>query len=226
MTWDDLYITDKLLGELDDDAYGRVINILKEGNTVYPYIVDYGNGRSKTSFYRALEETPFDDIKVVILGQDPYHGKGQANGLAFSVDNGVVLPPSLQNIFKELQNDLGGNLRTNGDLSDWAHQGVLLLNTSLSVIEGHPNSMSDIWQAYTDRLIYDIDKYKNGVVFVLWGSNARRKKSLICNNKQYIVESVHPSPLSAYRGFFGSKPFSNINNLLIGIGKQPVNWLG
>ena len=222
MSWSDLYELDPELKSLDDIAYKTVIQELRQGKKIYPYIEDLGNGKSKTAFYRALEETPFENVKVVILGQDPYHGAGQANGLAFSVDRGVALPPSLQNIFKELQNDLGGELRTNGDLSDWARQGVLLLNTSLSVVEGQPNSMSDIWVSYTDRLISDIDEYKRNIIFVLWGANARRKKALIKNN--YVVESAHPSPLSAYRGFFGSKPFSKINSILTQCGSKPIVW--
>lgn len=226
MTWNELYKLDGELKRLDDTAYRRVIKELSEGKTIFPYIKDYGNGRSRTAFYRALEETPFDKMKVVILGQDPYHGPAQANGLAFSVDQGIALPPSLQNIFKELQRDLGGSLRTNGDLSDWARQGVLLLNTSLSVIMSQPNSMSDIWQGYTDRLIFDIDKYKSGIVFVLWGGNARRKKSLIVSGNNFVIESAHPSPLSAYRGFFGSKPFSKVNSILTATGQSPINWLG
>lgn len=171
-------------------------------------------------------KTSYDDVKVVILGQDPYHEKGQANGLAFSVNNGVKMPPSLKNIFKELQDDIGGELRTNTDLTDWAEQGVFLLNSSLTVIEGRPNSMTDIWNTFTDSIIKLLNSKEKPIVFVLWGKNARSKKKLIDANKHFIIESAHPSPLSAYRGFFGSKPFSKVNEYLISTGQVPIDWVG
>lgn len=186
-----------------------------DGLTVFP---------PREYIFRALDLTPFDKVRVVILGQDPYHETHQANGLAFSVFDGVKMPPSLRNMFKELQDDLGGNLRTNTDLGDWAEQGVLLLNTALSVVEGEANSMAKIWEPFTDRLIQLIDENKEPVIFVLWGGNARKKKSLIKNNKSLIIENAHPSPLSAYRGFFGSKPYSKINAKLNELGLNEINW--
>lgn len=190
---------------------------IKTQNVIYPNSAD---------IYNAFKKTSYDNVKVVILGQDPYHEEGQANGLAFSVNNGVKIPPSLKNIFKELQDDIGGKLRTNSDLSDWAKQGVFLLNSSLTVIEGRPNSMADIWNTFTDSIIKLLNNKEKPIVFVLWGKNARDKKRLIDTNKHFIIESAHPSPLSAYRGFFGSKPFSKVNEYLISTGRVPIDWLG
>lgn len=189
-----------------DVAYKEYEKIKNEermkGSQVYP---------AKENIFSAFNLTPLDKVRVVIVGQDPYHEPMQANGLAFSVNSNVPLPPSLKNIFKELQDDLGGELRTNGDLSDWAEQGVLLLNSSLTVIEHKANSMSNIWQDFTDGVIKLLNEQEIPIVFVLWGNNARKKKTLITGSKHYIIESTHPSPLSAHRGFFGSKPFSIIN---------------
>lgn len=190
---------------------------MKLQNVIYP---------SSANIYNAFKKTSYDDVKVVILGQDPYHEEGQANGLAFSVNNGVKMPPSLKNIFKELQDDIGGELRTNPDLTDWAKQGVFLLNSSLTVIEGRPNSMADIWNTFTDSIIKLLNNKEKPIVFVLWGKNARDKKKLIDTKKHFIVESAHPSPLSAYRGFFGSKPFSKVNEYLISTGQVPIDWVG
>lgn len=190
---------------------------MKSQNVIYPNSAD---------IYNAFMKTSYDDVKVVILGQDPYHEEGQANGLAFSVNNGVKIPPSLKNIFKELQDDIGGELRTNTDLTDWAKQGVFLLNSSLTVIEGRPNSMADIWNTFTDSIIKLLNNKEKPIVFVLWGKNARDKKKLIDTNKHFIIESAHPSPLSAYRGFFGSKPFSKVNEYLISTGQVPIDWVG
>jgi uracil-DNA glycosylase len=190
---------------------------MKLQNVIYP---------SSTNIYNAFKKTSYDDVKVVILGQDPYHEEGQANGLAFSVNNGVKMPPSLKNIFKELQDDIGGELRTNPDLTDWAKQGVFLLNSSLTVIEGRPNSMADIWNTFTDSIIKLLNSKEKPIIFVLWGKNARNKKKLIDTNKHFIIESAHPSPLSAYRGFFGSKPFSKVNEYLISTGQVPIDWVG
>ena len=183
--------------------------------TIYP---------KEKDIFRAFEMTPYDEVKVVILGQDPYHEDGQANGLAFSVNNGTKAPPSLQNIFKELQDDMGGRFRTNTDLSDWAEQGVLLLNSSLSVIEGKANSMSKTWEPFTDGIIELLSKKETPIVFVLWGNNAKRKKKLIDVSRHCVIESAHPSPLSAYRGFFGSKPFSKVNQNLKRFGYKEINW--
>lgn len=183
-------------------------------HTVYP---------GKKEVFNALKLTPFKDIKVVIVGQDPYHGEGEAHGLSFSVRDGVKLPPSLKNIYKELYDDLGVPIRTTGDLSHWAKQGVLLLNSTLTVVKDTPNSHSNIgWQQFTDDVISLIDKNRNDVVFILWGNYARSKKALIKNN--YIIESAHPSPFSARNGFFGSKPFSKTNAYLKSKGLEEIKW--
>lgn len=222
MNWCDI-LKDEALQKYNDIAMNEVKVKIENGNTIFPP-TRLENGKiAHTEIYRALDLTPFDDVKVVILGQDPYHEQGQANGLAFSVYEGVKMPPSLRNMYKELSDDLGIN-RTTTDLSDWAKQGVLLLNTALSVIEGQANSMAQIWEPFTDRLIQLIDENKKPVIFVLWGGNAKKKKRLIKNNKALIVESAHPSPLSAYRGFFGSKPYSKINAMLTELNQNTINW--
>ena len=175
--------------------------------------------------FRALELTPFESVKVVILGQDPYHGFGQAHGLSFSVQKGIPLPPSLRNIYKELQEDLGGELPTEGDLSDWAKQGVLLLNTVLTVEEGNANSHKGKgWETLTNRLIDSLNELNHPVIFILWGKPAQDKEKLITNPSHVILKAPHPSPLSAYRGFFGSKPFSKVNEILIQQGQTPIRW--
>ena len=175
--------------------------------------------------FNALELTPFESVKVVILGQDPYHGFGQAHGLSFSVQKGIPLPPSLRNIYKELQEDIGGELPTEGDLSHWAKQGVLLLNTVLTVEEGNANSHKGMgWERLTNRLIESLNELNHPVIFILWGKPAQDKEKLITNPSHVILKSPHPSPLSAYRGFFGSKPFSRINDILIQQGQIPIRW--
>lgn len=175
--------------------------------------------------FNALELTPFESVKVVILGQDPYHGLGQAHGLSFSVQKGIPLPPSLKNIYKELQEDIGGELPTEGDLSHWAKQGVLLLNTVLTVEEGNANSHKGKgWERLTNRLIESLNELKHPVIFILWGKPAQDKEKLITNPNHVILKAPHPSPLSAYRGFFGSKPFSRVNGILIQQGQTPIRW--
>lgn len=175
----------------------------------------------KNLIFNAFELTPFDQVRVVILGQDPYHDEGQAHGLAFSVVDGVKLPPSLRNIFKEIEADLGISPPTNGDLTYWAQQGVLLLNTCLTVRAHQANSHKAIgWDLFTDYIISELSQHKKSVIFVLWGKPAQQKKSLI-DDRHPIIESPHPSPLAAYRGFFGSKPFSQINQLL----EKPIIWV-
>ena len=175
--------------------------------------------------FRAFHLTSFATLKVVILGQDPYHGVGQANGLCFSVSPGVSFPPSLRNIFKELEDDLGVSKPQSGDLAAWAEQGILLLNTTLTVRQGAPAShQGKGWETFTDEVVRCISQKKEKIVFVLWGASARRKKSLIDVTKHTCIESVHPSPLSAYRGFFGSKPFSRINQLLRQQGITEIDW--
>lgn len=174
--------------------------------------------------FNALRYTDFDQVKVVILGQDPYHGYGEAHGLSFSVATDVRRPPSLNNIFKELKSDLG-IVRTNNNLTDWTKQGVLLLNAIMTVVKDRPLSHKDQgWEIFTDNIIKFLNKREKPVVFVLWGSYARSKKNLITNSQHYIIESPHPSPLSASRGFFGSKPFSKINNFLSAHGEDEIKW--
>ena len=169
----------------------------------------------KNYILRALSLTDYDNVKVVILGQDPYHGVGEANGLAFSVNNGVKLPPSLKNIYKELKDDLNIEISNKGDLTCWAKEGVLLLNSVLTVEKDKPASHKNLgWQNFTDAIIKKVNDKEEPVVFILWGNFARSKKSLITNPKHLILESTHPSPFSSNNGFFGSKPFSKTNNFL------------
>jgi len=175
--------------------------------------------------YAALELTSFESTKVVILGQDPYHGNGQAHGLSFSVRSNTPIPPSLRNVFQELFTDAAIQREQNGDLTGWARQGVLLLNTTLTVREGEPGSHQERgWQHITDAVISALNEKTTRVVFVLWGAHARAKKTLITQTHHVVIESVHPSPLSAHRGFFGSKPFSQINSALEGAGLSPIDW--
>ncbi len=176
------------------------------------------------NIFNALRYTDYDDVKVVILGQDPYHGENEAHGLSFSVLEGVRRPPSLDNIFKELYSDLGVK-RTNNNLSDWAQQGVLLLNSIMTVIKDKPLShKSRGWEIFTDNIIKYLNDREKPVVFILWGSYARSKKELITNKRHLIIESAHPSPLSASRGFFGSKPFSKCNAFLKQHGEEEIKW--
>ena len=176
------------------------------------------------NIFDALRFTDYDEVKVVILGQDPYHGLGEAHGLSFSVHNNIKNPPSLINILKELKSDLNIT-RTESDLTDWAKQGVLLLNSIMTVEKDRPLSHKNKgWEQFTDTIIKKLNERIEPVIFVLWGSYARSKKEFITNHQHIILESVHPSPLSASRGFFGSKPFSKINNNLIARGKSPIKW--
>ena len=175
--------------------------------------------------FNAFKITPYKSIKAVILGQDPYHEPGQAHGLCFSVKEGTKLPPSLVNIYKELYSDLGIEPSESGDLTAWAKQGVLLLNTTLTVRRGVANSHSKCgWTEFTDEVIKKISEREKPVVFILWGGNARAKKSLIDLSRHFVIESAHPSPLSCYNGFFGSKPFSRTNEYLKSIGETPIDW--
>ena len=178
----------------------------------------------KNLIFRAIELTPFEEVKVVIIGQDPYHNDNQANGLCFSVSDKVTAPPSLKNIFKELEDDLGIK-KTSNELEMWAKQGVLLLNATLTVRAHEANSHKDLgWEQFTDFIIKEISDKKENVVFVLWGAFAQKKAGLIDASKHFIIQSVHPSPLSARKGFFGSRPFSKINQFLEEKGKEPINW--
>ena len=192
------------------------INKEYELKTIYP---------PKEDIYRAFKNTSFKDVKVVIVGQDPYHGEGEAMGLSFSVPNGIKLPPSLKNIYKELEDDLGIKPTTSGDLTKWTKEGVLLLNSTLTVVKDTPNSHSKIgWDKFTDYVIKKINKKEEPVVFILWGNFARSMKEFITNPKHLVIESAHPSPFSARNGFFGSKPFSKTNNFLIKNNIKPIDW--
>ena len=189
---------------------------MKSGKKIFPH---------PSNYFAALNTTTFDKVKVVIIGQDPYHGPGQAHGLSFSVPNGVPKPPSLQNIFKELQSDLGIAIPRNGNLQRWAEQGVLLLNNVLSVEEGKAASHQKRgWELLTDRIVNTINEKKDHVVFILWGSHAQKKGMHIDRKRHCVLESVHPSPLSSHRGFFGSKPFSKTNRYLSENGLSPIDW--
>ena len=184
--------------------------------TVYP---------DKYDIFNALNYTTYNDVKVVILGQDPYHGPKQAHGLSFSVKPGVPAPPSLVNIYKELRDDLGCTIPNNGYLKKWADQGVLLLNTSLTVRAAEANSHRNKgWEIFTDAVISILNKREKPIVFILWGSNAISKEKLITNTAHYIIKSPHPSPLSAHRGFLGSKPFSKTNSFLQSHGEEVIDW--
>ena len=179
----------------------------------------------KELIFSAFEHTPYEQVKVVILGQDPYHGAGQSHGLAFSVQKGVKIPPSLRNVYKELASDLAIEPASHGNLTSWANQGVLLLNTVLTVREGEANShQKHGWERFTDRVIEVLNEREDPIVFVLWGKPAQQKTTMIDATKHIIIQSFHPSPLSASRGFFGSKPFSKVNDALISLGKQPIDW--
>ena len=178
----------------------------------------------KNMIFRALELTPFDSVQVVIIGQDPYHNDFQANGLCFSVSDQVTAPPSLKNIFKELEEDLGISKTTN-ELDSWAVQGVLMLNATLTVRAHQPNSHKDLgWDKFTDFIIQQVSEKKENVVFVLWGAFAQKKLNLIDEKKHFVIQSAHPSPFSVHRGFFGSRPFSKINDFLVSKGKPPIRW--
>ena len=180
---------------------------------------------NQNNIFEALKHTSYKNTKVVILGQDPYHGENQAHGLAFSVQPSVKIPPSLLNIYKELHDDIGCYIPSNGYLIPWADQGVLLLNTALTVRAHEANSHKGKgWEIFTDEIIKLLNERIDPVIFVLWGANARKKKEYIDESKHYVLEAPHPSPLSARRGFFGCKHFSKINEILIGLGKTTINW--
>ena len=175
--------------------------------------------------FTAFQLTPYRDVKILILGQDPYHGEGQAHGLSFSVQKGVPIPPSLRNIFKELNSDLGTEIPTHGDLEPWALQGVLLLNATLTVRAHQPGShQGKGWETFTDQVIRKVNEKEEKTIFLLWGAFARRKSVLIDQERHHIIQSAHPSPLSAHRGFFGSRPFSEANHVLKDSGRGSVNW--
>ncbi len=212
--WDEI-----LADEFEKPYYLEIRQFLRnEYSTrqIYPNMND---------IFNALKYTSFEDTKVVIIGQDPYHGAGQAHGLCFSVKEGVPFPPSLRNIFKELADDVGKEIPQHGELTDWAKQGVLLLNAVLTVREGEPTSHSKIgWETFTDRVIAELNKKETPVVFLLWGAYAQKKAEIITNPIHKKLMSVHPSPLSASRGFFGCRHFSKTNEILIQNGMSPIKW--
>ena len=204
--------------QLPDHYFNKINQFLDQvyaSGTIYP---------PRDKVFAAIQATELKNVKVVILGQDPYHGPAQAQGLSFSVPNSVAAPPSLQNILKELKDDIG--VKEDHDLTAWAEQGVLLLNACLTVPAGQANGHAgQIWEPFTDAVIKVVNSLDQPVVYILWGTYARKKKVLITNPKHLIVESAHPSPLSAYRGFFGSKPFSQANAFLASRGSKGINWL-
>lgn len=212
--WDEI-----LKGEFEKPYYLKLREFLKEeykNNIIYPDMHD---------IFNALKYTSYKDTKVLILGQDPYHGENQAHGLAFSVKPGVKTPPSLLNMYKELNSEFECFIPNNGFLVPWTKQGILLLNTALTVRAHEANSHKGKgWETFTDHIIETLNLRQDPVIFVLWGNNARSKKKLIDTSRHYIIESAHPSPLSASRGFFGSKPFSQVNDILIKLGKEPIDW--
>ena len=210
----------QLQTEFDKPYFEKIVSFLKEekkaGKVVYP---------PGKLIFNAFECTPFDKVKVVVIGQDPYHNPGQAHGLSFSVPDGVQPPPSLQNIFKELQEDLGIPIGRTGNLEKWAKQGVLLLNASLTVEANKPMSHSQLgWHIFTDEVIKHISAHKEHVVFILWGKFAQNKASLIDATKHKVLMAAHPSPLSAYNGFYGCRHFSITNNWLQQMGERPIDW--
>lgn len=205
--------------EFEKDYYTRLRCYLKgeyERETIYPSMFD---------IFNALRYTSYSDTKIVILGQDPYHNLNQAHGLCFSVKKGIRKPPSLLNILREQSTDVGTTVPENGTLIPWAEQGVLLLNTILTVRQGKPMShKGQGWEIFTDEILKQLNKREKPIVFLLWGAPARKKASLITNSRHFILEAPHPSPLSAYYGFFGCKHFSQANNILIELGEKPINW--
>jgi len=206
--------------EFGEEYFSKLVEFVKseyKKTTVYP---------SAKFIFNAFELTPFDKVEVVILGQDPYHGVNQANGLAFSVNDGVVMPPSLVNIYKEIESDLGKKtINKNGNLENWAKQGVLMLNATLTVQAHMAGSHQNKgWERFTDAVIKTLSDQKENLVFILWGGYAQKKGSVIDESKHLVIKSAHPSPLSAYNGFFGSKPFSQTNAYLIFNDKKPIDW--
>ena len=208
-----------LKDELNSNTFQAIISKLeseRKHHTIFP---------ENEVLFNAFNQTNIDDLKVVVLGQDPYHGKGQAHGLSFSVPNGVGIPPSLRNIFKELKADLNLPISQNGNLNTWAEQGVLLLNSTLTVREKQAGSHQKLgWEDFTDSIIKKIADKKEGLIFLLWGAFAQKKSILINDKKHYILTTTHPSPFSAYRGFLGCKHFSKTNEILVNNKKQPINW--
>lgn len=210
---------EKLSEEFEKDYYHNLMDFLDleyNNEEIYP---------KREDVFNALNYTDFDDVKVVILGQDPYHGKGQAHGLSFSVNRDIKIPKSLVNIYKELHDDMGCPIANHGYLKSWADQGVLLLNTVFTVRAGHANSHKKKgWEIFSDAIISKLNEREDPIIFILWGKNAQSKEKIITNSNHFIISSVHPSPLSSYRGFFGSKPFSKTNEILSSLNKDIIDW--
>lgn len=213
-SWDDI-----LIEELNKEYFQQLMEKLEKERKnfiIFP---------KEEDIFNALKMVSYEQAKVVIIGQDPYHGENQAHGYSFSVQKGIKIPPSLRNIYKELGNDLGIQTPEHGNLENWARQGVLLLNSSLTVRKGEANSHRNLgWEIFTDTIIEKLGEREDPMVFILWGNHARNKKKFIRNKNHLILESVHPSPLSASRGFFGTKPFSKTNEFLVSLGKKPISW--
>lgn len=212
--WDDI-----LSGEFDKEYYKKLRAFLKEEyahHKIHPNMYD---------IFNALKFTSYSDVKAVILGQDPYHGENQAHGLAFSVQKGVDIPPSLLNMYKELKSELGCYIPNNGYLEKWARQGVLLLNTALTVRDSMANSHRNKgWEIFTDSVIEKLNEREEPIIFLLWGNNAKEKEKIITSGRHYVLKTVHPSPLSASRGFFGCGHFAKTNEILKNLGKEPIDW--
>ncbi len=213
-SWDEL-----LQDEFQKDYYKRLRAILAKEyreQTIYPDMYD---------IFNALRYTPYEKVKAVIIGQDPYHGPGQAHGLCFSVKKGVKPPPSLQNIFKELHDDLGCEIPSHGELTDWTRQGVMLMNTVLTVRRGQPNSHKGLgWEIFTDHVIELLNAREKPIVFLLWGANAGAKAALLTGPQHLVLRAAHPSPYSAHNGFFGCRHFSAANRFLAEHGEEPIDW--
>lgn len=209
----------KLAKEIEKEYFSNLMNFIEEeikNKTVYP---------PQELIFNALNITPFDDVKIVLLGQDPYHRPNQAHGLCFSVQQGIRTPPSLVNMYKELNRSTNFQIPSHGELTSWAKQGILMLNATLTVRDGEPNSHAKHgWEKFTNSIIKLVSEEKENVVFVLWGGNARKKATLIDASKHFILESAHPSPLSVYRGFAGCDHFNQINEYLISQNQAPINW--
>lgn len=210
---------EKLSNEFEKEYFQQLVSFVKSevhNKTIYP---------PAREIFKAFDACPFDEVKVVILGQDPYHGEGQANGLCFSVTPGIPMPPSLVNIFKERKSDLGKSMPPNGDLTTWAKQGVLLLNATLTVASKSPGShQKKGWEQFTDAAISKLSEEKENLVFILWGAYAQKKGAVIDRSKHFVIESPHPSPFAAHRGFFGSRPFSKANEYLNEVNREQIEW--
>ncbi len=205
--------------EFDKPYFEELVRFVRSeyaSHTVYP---------AGGNIFRALDKCPPDDVKVVIIGQDPYHGEGQANGLCFSVNDGVQFPPSLRNIFKEINADLGTPIPTSGNLDRWAEQGVLLLNATLTVrAHSAASHAGHGWEQFTDSIVATLSELKSGVVYMLWGNYAQKKGAIVDGSRNLVLRAAHPSPLSAHNGFFGCRHFSAANNYLLSVGKTPIKW--